>query len=289
MIRRHAGNDYLLITQNDHAILAGQLAAHFGNRRFAAPDPREQTLAGATFHDCGWPVHDDLPTLNPKGQPIDVFESTIALAVKVWSASASRAAAHGDYAGLLVSLHVLNLSGFAGARELTRREQFELNQFQQGEFERQENYRKRLGLRTDLPLRFGLADPGADPSEDQLAFNYRVIQATDQISLGLCCTEPPFKQIKNLHAATGSPPITLTLERSGPTTLEVDPWPFDVRELSFKIPYRRISAQTFATLADFQQAWDASATEQLALEVHGRQNQTMGAGGIEPPARQPAD
>ncbi len=65
----------------------------------------------------------------------------------------------GDYVGLLVSLHVLNLSGFLGCRVLTRREQFEMNQFQQGEFERQENLRRRLGLRTDIPLNFGLA-PG---------------------------------------------------------------------------------------------------------------------------------
>ncbi len=272
MIRRRAGNDYLLITQNDHAILAGQLAAHFGGRRFAGPDPREETLAGATFHDCGWPVHDDEPTLNPKGEPIDVFESSIALAVTVWSASASRAAAYGDYAGLLVSLHVLNLSGFASTRELTRREQFELNQFQQGEFERQENYRKRLGLRVDLPLRFGLAEPGADVAEDRLTFNYRIVQATDQISLGLCCTEPPFKQIKNVHAAAGAPSIVLTLERMNPTALLVEPWPFDADVLSFDVPCRRIPAQIFATLDNFRQAWNAAAPEQLVLSVHRRRN-----------------
>src|SRR5438067_1880861 len=33
MIRREVGHEYFLIAQNDHAILAGELAAHFGNAR----------------------------------------------------------------------------------------------------------------------------------------------------------------------------------------------------------------------------------------------------------------
>ncbi len=83
MIRRKAGNDFLLITQNDHAILSGKLAEHFGNARFARPQPRQETIDAASLHDCGWPIHDDAPTLNARGEPIDVFESPVALAVQV--------------------------------------------------------------------------------------------------------------------------------------------------------------------------------------------------------------
>jgi len=71
---RHVGNEYFLNHQNDHAILAGQLAQHFGNDRFATPEPRESVLTGVRMHDAGWPLHDDEPTLNKAHHPLDVFE-----------------------------------------------------------------------------------------------------------------------------------------------------------------------------------------------------------------------
>ena len=109
MIRRRVGNEFWLIAQHDHALLSGELAQHVGNKSFDAPT--ESAIKGIALHDCGWPVHDDQPTLNAKRQPIDVFESTPEIALKVWQAGSDRAAEAGDdYAALLVSLHVLSLS-----------------------------------------------------------------------------------------------------------------------------------------------------------------------------------
>ena len=45
-----------------------------------------------SLHDCGWPLHDDRPTLNSQGQPLHVFETPVTLATQVWTASARRAA-----------------------------------------------------------------------------------------------------------------------------------------------------------------------------------------------------
>src|SRR5215207_9949665 len=109
MIRRRVENEFWLITQHDHALLSGELAKHVGNKLFDPPS--ESAIKGISLHDCGWPVHDDQPTLNSKHLPIDVFESTPEIGLKVWQAGSERAAAAGDdYAGLLVSLHVLSLS-----------------------------------------------------------------------------------------------------------------------------------------------------------------------------------
>src|SRR4051794_6588820 len=105
MIRRRVGNEYWLITQHDHALRSGELARHVGNKLFDAPT--ESAIKGISLHDCGWPLHDDQPTLNAKHQPIDVFESTHEIALKVWQAGSERAVEAGDdYAALLVSLHV---------------------------------------------------------------------------------------------------------------------------------------------------------------------------------------
>ena len=114
------------------------------------------------LHDCGWPLHDDEPTLNRDGKPLDVFETTREIALQVWTASVERAAAADRYAGLLVSLHVLSLSVFASSQtQLRAREvrperaggtKFAVSKFQHREIERQED------LRTQARAAHGQAD-----------------------------------------------------------------------------------------------------------------------------------
>src|SRR4051812_8913976 len=113
MIRREDEGGFLLITQHDHALISGELAEQFGNEYFARPAPLESVLRGIRLHDGGWPLHDDQPTRNSDGLPLDVFETPPEIALKVWTAGVERAAAEDKYAGLLVSVHVLNLSVFA--------------------------------------------------------------------------------------------------------------------------------------------------------------------------------
>src|SRR4051794_38556920 len=89
MIRHPRGNEWLLFTQHDHALLAGRLAEQFGAGEFARGSA--ETIQGVALHDCGWPLHDDRPTLNERGEPLHVFESPVWVGCMVWSASARRA------------------------------------------------------------------------------------------------------------------------------------------------------------------------------------------------------
>ncbi len=91
-----------------------------------------------------------------------------------------------------MSLHNLSLSVIASTQAAGNHEkfdmskmteQFELNKFQHREIERQERLRKELGMNTDRPLKFGLAFAGTDLKEDQLLFNFRLLQAMDMCSL----------------------------------------------------------------------------------------------------------
>ena len=91
MIRHPQGTELLLFTQHDHALLSGRLAERIDGSSIAKPSPR--AVEGISLHDCGWPLHDDHPTLNPAGLPLHVFETPVSLATQVWSASARRAAA----------------------------------------------------------------------------------------------------------------------------------------------------------------------------------------------------
>ncbi len=143
MIRHRRGDEFFLVTQHDHA-LAGRFARHLGNATFEPPSPLQPVMDGIALHDCGWPLHDDRPTLNDRGEPLHVLESPMSIATRVWGESARRVAAHDPYAGLLVSLHVMGLSFIAmrdddQPHERARAaEVFELNKFQHRQVELQE-------------------------------------------------------------------------------------------------------------------------------------------------------
>jgi len=62
---------------------------------------------------------------------------------------------------------------FKDARDL-----FDLNKFQHKQVEHQQALRKALDLRTDVPLRLGLAEPGTGAREDLLLFAYHLLNVS---------------------------------------------------------------------------------------------------------------
>ena len=272
MIRKHVGDEFWLIGQHDHALLAAQLAGHVGGRGYAPPSP--SAVRGIALHDCGWPVHDeDAPTLNRSGLPLDVFETPPHVGLKVWSEGARRAAQEPDaYAALLVSLHTLSLSVYATTPSPVVHERFdmsdatnrfEVNKFQQQQIELQEELRRQLGLRVDEPRRFGLAEQSRDPRERQLVFDFRLLQAMDKLSLSICCTRPPFETLEPLLTAPdgANEPIKLRLVSS--FELALSPWPFEDERLEVSVPFRRVPERTYASDDAFCEAYRAAPVERF--------------------------
>jgi hypothetical protein len=264
MIRRDVDDECWLFTQHDHALMAAEVAAHFGNDAIASPAPREQTLLGIALHDCGWPLHDERPALNRNGLPMDVFETTRQWGLKIWTASASRAAAEDPYAGLLVSLHSLSLSVFATTQTgflhekfdiADPRARFDMNKFQHGQIELQEQLRRKIGLSTEHPLTHGLAEESDDESEQRLLFNFRLLQAMDKVSLCICCTQPPFRQIEPLLPRPGAAPVKLSVQRPDAQHLLLWPWPFDRPELNVLVPYRVVPRRAYSDEAQLHEAF----------------------------------
>ena len=275
VIRREAQGEFILVTQHDHALIACELADHFGNQQFARPEPRKSALRGVELHDCGWPRHDDQPTISKEGKPLDVFETPREIALPVWTASAEKASAADPYAGLLVSLHVLSLSVFASSQTPFEHEKFDLSEpaskfavskFQHREIERQENLRTELGLRTDKPTHHKHPHEVTQKKEDQLTFNFRMLQAMDLISLAACCTKPPATQTQDVMPQPGAKPIKLNLARRGNDVL-IDPWPFDQPQIELKIPVCRIAGKTYANNDELRAAVRTGASEVLTCVV----------------------
>jgi hypothetical protein len=269
MIRRDAQSHFLLITQHDHALLSGELARRLGNCDFSPPSPYLSVVEAIAHHDCGWPLHDDHPTLNPAGLPLHVFEAPVALATQVWSASVAGAMTLGDYQGLLVSLHTFALSSIflVNAKNPTRPDLFEMNKFQHRQSEIQEDLRQRLGLRTGVPLQLGLPRAGVSPADDQLIFNFRLLTAMDRISLALCCGKHLFPTMDDVHSHPGKSTTKITVQMPDPATMTLDPWPFDQPILSFVVPARRMTRQPFAGIEEFHKAYRDAAAEPLAFHL----------------------
>jgi Protein of unknown function (DUF3891) len=275
MIRRQVGNEYWLIPQHDHALISGKLAEQLGNSDFAKPSSASAVL-GISLHDCGWVVHDDEPTLNAENIPIDVFETTRPIGLRVWDESAGRASARDDYAGLLVSLHSLALSVFVTEQApmsgtpwdmSETRARFEINRFQHKMIELQESLRARLGMRTDRPLRHGLAEESLDPKEQRLAFDFRWLQAMDRLSLAICCTTCPFKTIEMLHARPAAMPTSIQLSRANQEVVTLNPWPFAAQQVEVQAPFRRLPAKRFSSESEFRAAYAGAAVEHFTVTV----------------------
>src|SRR4051812_15660310 len=275
MIRHTQGDAFLLIAQHDHALLSGKFAERVGNGMFAPPTPFQEVVDGIALHDCGWPVHDEeAPTLNPKGIPLHVLESPMAVATRVWSESVRRATAKNPYTALLVSLHVTALSTFAKSqgwipheRAKNPAEHFMVNKFQQQQFEIQEGLRKQLKMRTDLPLHNGLAEPGVDVAEDLLIFNYNLLKTMDRISLDLCCSEKLFQEIEDVYPKPGESPVTIKVRHTGEGAMELSPWPFARERLEFEIPCRRVPAKTYASDEAFREVYREAPAEPFRVTV----------------------
>ena len=218
------------------------------------------------MHDCGWPLHDDCPTLNGQGIPLDVFETPPQIATRVWSASAERAAALDDYAGLLVSLHVLRLSDQA-THLRTPPHVFTLVKFQQRQIELQALLRGRLGLQTDLPLHLGLPPAGTSDAFDTLCWAAKCLQAMDTLSLMVCCTQLLFPTVPGILPRPGAQALDLHLSRDIDGALCVAPWPFAQDELVLNVPCRRVTAQAYSDDAAFQKVYADAPIDTLSVRL----------------------
>ena len=262
MIRRETATEYWLVTQHDHAILSGLLARAIGGNNFG--QLTDETIQAITLHDCGWPTRDETTPVSNDGLPCDVFESPREQAYSVWRESAERACKVGDYQGLLVSLHGLNLSSrinFNDPGGADARGQFALNQFQHDMIELQESLRQRLGFRTDRPLRFGLSEESAEANEQRLFQDYRWLAACDAMSLAICCTKPPFPTVDRLPKKS-----ELHLHRSGDDLVVEGPWPFRDPLLKVEIPYRQVPKTTYSQ-PELRKQFDATPVKRFTVCV----------------------
>ena len=120
MLRMESESGWWLITHPDHARLAGDFAAAWGNALFRRPEPRVRVLRGIACHDDGWAARDAKPSLTRHGKPsafsielVGKYSAFEEIDLEDYLAVRDRAvrivAEQDPYAGLLISMHTYNL------------------------------------------------------------------------------------------------------------------------------------------------------------------------------------
>lgn len=232
MIRTAAGAEqWVLISQVEHARLAGVLAEQWGRDGFAPLEPREELLHAIFHHDDGWADWERLPGIDPQtGRPLQFTEMPLVESLAIWEDSIASASRFGALAGYVVSSHFCCLlrrfsSRWQGveAKSAMAREFLDSQERQQARWS--DVWRKQAG---------------GDAPEAALAKALRFLQMFDSLSLWLCCSETP--EPETFESPDG-PAIAVRLVAVGEAV--VQPWPFEPESLKLSAIGRAIPAARY--------------------------------------------
>jgi len=254
MLRLATPDGWWLVTHPDHAHLAGDFAAAWGNDLFAPPEPRKRVLRGIYEHDEGWRDRDASPSITREGKPAafstelvgkySAFEEIDLEAYLAVRRNAVLAIAHEDaYAAILISMHTYNLLSARADRSTIRPDQLPLLDAFLDE---------QRGLQQDL--RGDLLDTNALPP-DQLSLhalteNFRLLQATDNLSL-LSCVDfaGPATLLHPLRLRAGET-SEIHVEHIAERHFRLSPYPLREPTMQFLLPARFVASTTFRSSED---------------------------------------
>ena len=273
MLRLETKSGWWLVTHPDHARLAGDFAAAWGNDLFSDPEPRENVLLGIRSHDDGWAARDEHPQITRQGRPsafstelVGKYSAFEEIDLEDYLAVRDRAvrliAGKDPYAGLLVSMHTYNLLSERADRSTIQAQQLPLlDEFLMAQAELQRELLGRLQ-----------ADPrlsAADKQETRIRDHFRLLQATDNLSLLSC--------VGYMHPATLLHPLPqrngayaqVQVEAIAERHFRLTPYPFSISPLQFAFPARQVEGKVFAKPEDLEKRFRAAPVQQLAVTVSG--------------------
>jgi hypothetical protein len=174
-LQRAQAPAYRLVTQPDHALLAGALAALFVAPGFPALDPL--VVRAIEVHDAGWSLLDPEadpsapPALDDAGKPLSFIEVSPPDFLRAWGASIDTAEHVCAAGGIIVSAHFRRLSHHRlNAAKDSAEHVALLHQFDERETLRQQRLR-----------------PLTSVTDRDLASFLEALQFCDLLSLYLCC------------------------------------------------------------------------------------------------------
>ena len=271
MLRMETETGWWLIRHPDHARLAGDFAAAWGNARFRRPEPRARVLKGIACHDDGWAARDAHPAITRQGKPsafsielVGKYSAFEEIDLEEYLAVRERAvriiAEEDPYAGLLISMHTYNLlTAHADRSTIAPDGLAVLDEF----LERQRAYQDELRLRI-------VADATIKPeekSEQVIVEHFRLLQACDNLSLLTCVAFDRPAHLLHPLPLNGGGVSEVEVLPMGPRHFRLTPWPFAQRELSFTFPARHVVGKIFGSSAELERAFAAAEEAELTVAL----------------------
>lgn len=272
MLRLETETGWWLVTHVTHANLAGAFAKYWGNALFADPTPRPNVLLGIDTHDDGWAFRDASPSITREGKP-SAFSSELVgkysafeeIDIEDYLAVRERAvqqiASKDGYAALLVSMHTYNLLTARADRSTIAPEQLPLlDDF----LSRQQDLQQTL--RTSIRSNPSFTE--SDTSDEAVLDNFRLLQATDNLSL-LTCVDyaSPATLLHPLRTVDGNH-TEVQVTSQGNRHFQLRPYPFAPESVTLTFPARHIPAKTFASSQELQRLFTHAPIEKLSVTVH---------------------
>lgn len=271
MLRMESETGWWLITHPDHAHLAGDFAAAWGNEQFRRPEPRARVLKGIACHDDGWATRDAHPSITRQGKPsafsielVGKYSAFEEIDLEDYLAVRDRAvriiAEEDPFAGLLISMHTYNLLTAHADRSTIAPDGLKLlDAF----LERQQASQRAM-----------LADIAEDASltANESAYqtiveHFRLLQACDNLSLFTCVAfSSPAHLLHPLPLNDGGTAEVKVLPIA-PRHFRLTPWPFAEPVLSFDFPARHVTGKFFEDSQSLEGAFNAAPVEQLTVTL----------------------
>jgi hypothetical protein len=234
MIVRGSGSSLLLITQPDHAALAGRIMERWRTRGFPDEPRRASVMRAIAQHDIGWSDVDEAPLVDATtGRVLDFISAPAAVRQGVWPRGVARLSAD-PVTAALVAEHACQVYS-----------RYRTDQAWSAFFD------EMTGLRDDHARRAAL------PLED-LRRLYFFVRAGDLISLVFCNEWTDVQEIDGHD-------IQL-IDRG---RVVVRPDPFAGAVVPFEIPAREMPARAYASGADAAGAFHRAPVVTLAGTAAG--------------------
>jgi hypothetical protein len=256
IVRQEKNGEQLLIGQTDHSRLAGQFAAHWGNERFALPDPFESVVRAATFHDFGYLRYETAPEFSAEIHGTPSFRNVLTNDKRLeehqqsfdWLLSLD------PYAANLARMHRCGLwrgryAALTYPPHSMRPQKPEVDAFTE---------------KNEAIIARAMLENGWD--KQGVRTNYRLLQFWDLLSLYLACQAPVedyMEPVPAKYSDSDAEGVKITLTPQGATTIAIDPYPFDAEDLHVQLGARRLKTGIFDGYDAFIKAYFQAPLEVL--------------------------
>ncbi|WML26401.1 DUF3891 family protein [Neobacillus sp. OS1-33] len=221
-------HSYFMVTQNDHAKIAGDIARNCKDDYFFDLTRTQEVQLAIQEHDRGWIDLDTSPVWNDKTEkPYSFIDYPIVLKISFYKKGLNEVEKMSKYAGLLCSLHY---SSF-----IQDPTEPEVREFLNEEKQRQEQLLKELQI------------VGNEKMNETLMYHLDLLKFCDYLSLYICLNEPgdnkkihPFFQngFPQLFPFVADKPIVAHWKNQETVSLSLSPLK---GELEVELPFWAVS------------------------------------------------